>query len=1200
MMARGCFLWGTIATMTDSKLARFCAAVMEGGWLAAIVTTPLFFNVYSDRIFEVEKTAVLRSIALVMGVAWLAAWAGRQPWQAREALVAGWQSAVRAALRNHYPLLLPVLLLVIAYLLAFAFSVDRHVSWAGSYRRGQGVYTMLAYVVIFGVTATSMRSQAQLERAITCIILTTIPITLYAGLQRYDLDPIPWSGGWQVRVQLRVIGQLGHPIFVAAYLMMGFLLTAARWVENVLRIPYSVLKKEAGDTEYGIRNTIVATLLYSLILLLQLIAILWSGSRGPLLGLAAGIAVLAALLVALLRQSGRVSGRVWRGLTAVAVVGVILLLAFLVLFNLPAERTATYRGAPLLGGLLARMDGWRDQPTLGRFGRLLEVGTGSGRVRVLIWQGMSDLVRPHYALPFSPDDRDPYNSLRPLVGYGPDTLYLVYNRFYQPEIASLEARNTGIDRAHNETFDLLAFTGVTGLIAWHVLYLGLLAYGLRCLGLLNGRRDLILLVGLWFLAGVVLAYGATLWPGLPYAGVAFPAGNLVGLFLYLLYGAVITLSPGSSPSEGEGEGGRAVAFAGRDRLLMVGLLAAMVAHYVEIQFGIAVVASRTLFFLLAALLVVIGYRLSGEDEEQEVVAAEAAPRRDQRKVGRVTAEAMPDWMGATLVYALPLGMMTAIVAYEFVLLPVGITIRPGAALTTASEIVRRSWLTRNGADSPYIFLLIFATWLLAILLIVVERPEGVVREEEKINPKSQIPNPKSQATNLKSQIPNPKSQRVGGEVSDVLVVALLVGLLGAVVLGVLVGVWAGLLLTAGLGAVLYLQWGRLRHHRLLPIGVLAWLSLAIGLAYSYVHALQLYGASFSSQAASVETQVEKAMQPTQFLTLFYLFVLGGVLLYGLAQLLLGRERDRGVTAGWVVLLGLLPLAFYAIYQSNLRPNQADIVYKQARTLDLQAFQSRQPALLDQAIAVYERAIEMAPREPFYRSFLGLAYLQKASITSDLATQEALWQTAEEQLRLTADQLPLHPDYQLNLARLYATRARLDSDANRTELLATAHEQYSAALNLSPRNGVMWNEYADLVFSLQGNCPEALDLYMASAGGDSFYAKTYVEIAELQLLCDPKGLTAETYDDIAATLRYALFLISQGTTPQQWERLAQQYSDLATFEGALATYEQERSQMWLQASAVLDEADAALRAGDLEETDEQLQEALPLLQELVAQ
>ena len=54
-----------------TKLTRFCEAIIEAGWLAALIIVPLFFNVHSSRVFEPDKMSLLRSIALVMVIAWL-------------------------------------------------------------------------------------------------------------------------------------------------------------------------------------------------------------------------------------------------------------------------------------------------------------------------------------------------------------------------------------------------------------------------------------------------------------------------------------------------------------------------------------------------------------------------------------------------------------------------------------------------------------------------------------------------------------------------------------------------------------------------------------------------------------------------------------------------------------------------------------------------------------------------------------------------------------------------------------------------------------------------------------------------------------------------------------------------------------------------------------------------------------------------
>src|SRR5215208_2755465 len=57
--------------MTKTKLDAWCDALIEAGWLAALVVAPMFFNVFSSRVFEPDKISLVRSIALIMLLAWL-------------------------------------------------------------------------------------------------------------------------------------------------------------------------------------------------------------------------------------------------------------------------------------------------------------------------------------------------------------------------------------------------------------------------------------------------------------------------------------------------------------------------------------------------------------------------------------------------------------------------------------------------------------------------------------------------------------------------------------------------------------------------------------------------------------------------------------------------------------------------------------------------------------------------------------------------------------------------------------------------------------------------------------------------------------------------------------------------------------------------------------------------------------------------
>ena len=118
------------------------------------------------------------------------------------------------------------------YLVSTALSVTPRVSWAGSYQRLQGTYTTLSYIVVFALLISTIRTRAQVSRVVTAVIITSIPISFYALLQHFDLDPLPWGGN----VVRRVAGHMGNAIFIAAYLIMAVPLTIGRIIDAFTKI----------------------------------------------------------------------------------------------------------------------------------------------------------------------------------------------------------------------------------------------------------------------------------------------------------------------------------------------------------------------------------------------------------------------------------------------------------------------------------------------------------------------------------------------------------------------------------------------------------------------------------------------------------------------------------------------------------------------------------------------------------------------------------------------------------------------------------------------------------------------------------------------------------------------------------------------------------------------------------------------------
>ena len=102
----------------STKLSRFCDGIMEAAWLAAVILVPIFFNIYSSRIFEPDKIALLRSLALVILLAWLVKLIeqGGVRWEHFER----GSNPLRTVLRM--PLIAPAAAMAVLYLIATIFS----------------------------------------------------------------------------------------------------------------------------------------------------------------------------------------------------------------------------------------------------------------------------------------------------------------------------------------------------------------------------------------------------------------------------------------------------------------------------------------------------------------------------------------------------------------------------------------------------------------------------------------------------------------------------------------------------------------------------------------------------------------------------------------------------------------------------------------------------------------------------------------------------------------------------------------------------------------------------------------------------------------------------------------------------------------------------------------------------------------------
>lgn len=924
-----------------TKLSRYAEGILEASWLAALFLVPVFFNVYSKRIFEPDKITLLRTLALVI----LAAWAvklieqGKAGW-IKNSLEGGWGKFIL-----HFPLIGPVLALAAITILSTLFSISLNTSFWGSYPRLQGAYTTLSYLVIFSALATHLRSRSQFARLISVAILSSVPVCIYGVLQHYNLDPLPWAANTASRVE----ANLGNPIFVAAYLIMVLPLTLMRMVESV----------EAWVHHQARWANITRSLICTFILVLQTMTIYFSGSRGPWLGLAASLVVL------------------WVGVSLVwrkrwmAIVGVSLTLLsgiFLVGLNLQ----------------IGPFQSLREQAGWSRLAELLDSNSRTGKIRTLIWQGASELVRPHAPLDYPDGHQDMLNWIRPLVGYGPESIYVAYHRFYQIQTVLYERRDKIIDRAHNEIWDTLVTTGGLGLIAYLLLYGSIFFYGLVWMGWAPGKKDRYLLGGLVIGCGLLATSSFVAWRGIKFIGVGLPFGMVLGVILYLY---LLSISRRNRAEDLSIDRSRAY--------LLLGLFAAILAHFLETTFGVAIAATRLYFWTDVGLLVVVGANYPRQ-AEAEAEAAELGEQEKSRSNGRkriISSSSIrrkstvrgsagdsvifgsSSWKRQGVILGLIVGLFLTTLGFSFLSYTSYNTTALGWILASFNQQGHVG--TRNG-----IIFLFVTTWFSGIILLASESRQLVATSKRN-----------KDHSWLK-----------------------------------MVGLGAGI--SAG-------------------IAVLFWMWNAAGLA-----------ALGRAPANSIEDILAQLHQAEGVLTTFYIQLLAFV--FGLAVVLpqkspalLSRLRFLGVALACI----LGGAALVGSIMTNGRVIQADIAF---RTGELIAQQGDLPA----AIAIYERASRLAPKEDSYYLKSGSAILDYTKTIRDTAAREQYILRAEEDFRQAQEISPLNPNHTASLARLYSFWATITTDpALRQSRAMISDQYYVTALNLSPKNVELMNERSILFLKI---------------------------------------------------------------------------------------------------------------------------------------
>lgn len=1032
----------------QTKLSLFCSKIIEAGWLAAIVTVPLFFNIYSARTFEPDKITLLRAIVSIMILAWLVLMV-EQGFGAEEGESASFSDRFRAWLKR--PLVLPTLLLVIVYIISTALSISPQVSLWGSYQRLQGTYSALSYIVVFALMAGQLRTQEQVDRLVNLIIITSVPIGLYGIIQRYGLDPLPWAGD----VTQRVAANMGNAIFVASYLIMIVPLTVSRLIRSMVEI--------VRDESASWGHTVLAAV-YIFALAIQVITVLFSQSRGPMLGVMGAAFAMGLLLLLIPRRQAAETGRLTLKETAGAIGFVIPLgvataltagLGFAIgaglqrllismnyqidgigfagaalggllgFFGLYAYMVSTQRGWRWLwlswlamgvlgiGFILALnvrgttldpfLDPIRELPYFSRLAQVTETSR-TGRVRVLIWNAALELVKPHQPLGIENDQfakKDSFNAVRPLIGYGPESMFNAFAFVYPPDLAHVELRGSSADRSHNETMDSLVITGFLGFMAFYFVIISLFYYTLRWLGWVPDKTARYSLLACLIIGGIVGGMIPYLTQGeFTFMPIGVPFGVISGLILYLIWQGFV--GPKSSSE---------TKWLPTYTLLVIGLLGAIVGHFIEVHFVFSIAATYIYFWAYAGLLVAIvridtkepvldpGSIPAEESEPVEAISEPVSKTRRSKKArsrrGRKT-EAVPtgssvsalpvrreSWEMWTGSQGLAMAIILIILAFDF--------ITPQFELAFSNE------------KSASLFWMIIITWLVGFAIVM---GSLAVKQDEWRSP---------------------------------------------------------------------LHWGR-------AVALYAVTSLTYFLFYTMIHRWQ-----FGQRIAvnSIDDVLKASSVLTNGLVIFYLSLFLLMIIMAIT-LIWGQTRSLPTwrSENWWLYPPLVLAIITVIWFKNVDVVRADIYLKEGERY-------RSNRQWSEAIALHEKAIALDSDEDFYYLMLALDYqLMGQDNRLDATQRQAAWQRGE-QIALKAREInPYNPDNTGNMGRYYFTLGQI-FDPKRFQ---DALDYFEKATVLAPSNVIYHNLWAQTDYILQ-NYDDAIDRLQTSASIDPEYAPTWLLLGD---------------------------------------------------------------------------------------------------------
>ena len=297
-----------------------------------------------------------------------------------------------------------VLGFMLVAILATVFGEAPYRSFWSNYERMDGLVNLLHAGAYFLVVASVMTKKIWHWWMKTSMSASVI-MGIYVIFQILGKIPSHQGAG-------RVDGTFGNPTYFAVYALFHIFFALYFLMPTIM----------AGET----KRKIWPVIFYSIVVVLNVIGLYNTATRGTILGFIGGL-ILMALLYSVLGKGT---------LRKISVSALVLL-------------------AVLIGGFFAAKDSQfvTESPVLKRFANI-SMDDNTTKARFIIWGMGLEGFKEH-----------------PILGWGPENFNLVFNKYYEP---SLYAQEQWFDRSHNIFVDWLVQGGILGLLAYISLFASVL------------------------------------------------------------------------------------------------------------------------------------------------------------------------------------------------------------------------------------------------------------------------------------------------------------------------------------------------------------------------------------------------------------------------------------------------------------------------------------------------------------------------------------------------------------------------------------------------------------------------------------------------------------------------------------------------------------------------------------------------------